>query len=65
MYAYINGQRWAENGQPALHELHGRLCDPTNGDDYGRILSDHEASVVASALLHDRYPAEALPGLSY
>lgn len=63
MYAWIDGEKWAADGQPALTEEHGFLVreTPTGGrrqltDTYGRVLSDADAKVVLQALMQSRLP---------
>jgi hypothetical protein len=51
MYAWINGESWAGDAQPALTDQHGYLCDPLSGVAYGRLLTDAEDDIVARALV--------------
>jgi hypothetical protein len=51
MYAWIDGDLWAADGQPSLEEAHGWLVDLHTAETYGRFLSDDEATVITRALL--------------
>jgi hypothetical protein len=61
MYAWIDGERWAADGQPALTEAHGLLRAATAWDEYldvapifGRIMTDDEEVVIVQALVRWR-----------
>lgn len=60
MYAWINGEAWAADGQPALTEEHSALVDQESGEVYGLVLSDAEDVVVRVALYKHRHQAEQL-----
>lgn len=51
VYLWIEGNKWAEDGMPAVTEMHGYLADPTTGTPYGRCMRPDEEDVVKEALL--------------
>lgn len=51
MYWWVDDEAWVSDGAPAVTEMHGRLADPQNGEEYGRILNDDEERRVRAALL--------------
>ncbi len=61
MYAWIDGERWAADGQPDLTERHGVLVapnvmDPETGRPqwYGKLLDQGDELVIMRALLQSR-----------
>lgn len=62
MYAWVNGDLWAQDGQPGVTEEHGWLfgVGEHQGTCYGRILSDQEQQVVSKALVNWRWSLDQL-----
>jgi hypothetical protein len=52
MYAWIDGENWGGDACPPLTELHGYLADPETQMPYGHFMTDEEAAVIRTALLH-------------
>lgn len=67
MYVWIDAEKWAADGQPALSEAHGTLFGPSAElgpyevpEWYGTVLGAEQEEVIVKALVEWRFQA-ALP----
>lgn len=59
MMAIIDGEAWAADGQPALHEAHGELVSGDGLTAYGHFLTGAEETAAKLAVYLQRHSEQA------
>jgi hypothetical protein len=58
MWVWIDGERWAADGQPALYEQHDTFVSGVDREVYGLVVNQVESLVLSVALYNFRHPEQ-------